>query len=137
MSALQMQAPLGSPNSSAAPLADASAAAARRGGAHDENDERRRGAIARDDGYEHVPPAATAAATVLPVVLEPAGAAADGLAVLAFDAELQTIETRAPNAITGQSSRPDFSILIYPVISMEEGVHRGSKKNLMGETPAA
>ena len=49
----------------------------------------------------------------------------------------ETVETRAPNAVTGQSSRPDFSILIYPVISMEEGVHRGSKKNLMGETPAA
>lgn len=48
-----------------------------------------------------------------------------------------TLETRAPNAIAGQSSRPDFSILIYPVISMEEGVHRGSKRNLMGETPAA
>jgi acetyl esterase/lipase len=27
--------------------------------------------------------------------------------------------------------------LIYPVISMDVGVHRGSKKNLMGETPAA
>jgi acetyl esterase/lipase len=49
----------------------------------------------------------------------------------------ETIETRAPNAVTGQSSRPDFSLLIYPVISMQEGVHRGSKKNLMGETPAA
>lgn len=49
----------------------------------------------------------------------------------------ETIETRAPNAVTSQSSRPDFSILIYPVISMDEGVHRGSKKNLMGETPAA
>jgi acetyl esterase/lipase len=49
----------------------------------------------------------------------------------------ETIETRAPNAVIGQSSRPDFSILIYPVISMEAGVHRGSKKNLMGETPTA
>jgi acetyl esterase/lipase len=49
-----------------------------------------------------------------------------------------TIETRAPNAVTGQSSRPDFSILIYPVITMEEGVqHVGSKKNLLGENPAA
>jgi acetyl esterase/lipase len=48
-----------------------------------------------------------------------------------------TIETRAPNAVAGQSSRPDFSILIYPVITMEEGVqHVGSKKNLLGENPA-
>lgn len=48
----------------------------------------------------------------------------------------ETIATRAPNAVAGQSSRPDFSILIYPVISMDEAVHRGSKKNLMGENPA-
>ncbi|MFM2131617.1 MAG: Acetylxylan esterase precursor [Verrucomicrobiota bacterium] len=47
-----------------------------------------------------------------------------------------TIETGAPGAVTGHSSRPDFSILIYPVISMDEGVHRGSKKNLLGESPS-
>ena len=48
-----------------------------------------------------------------------------------------TIETRAPNAVPGQSSRPDFSILIYPVITMDEGVqHVGTKKNLLGENPA-
>jgi acetyl esterase/lipase len=41
------------------------------------------------------------------------------------------------DGIARESSRPDFSILIYPVISMDVGVHRGSKKNLMGETPAA
>jgi len=45
-------------------------------------------------------------------------------------------EGKTTDAIARESSRPDFSILIYPVISMEEGVHRGSKKNLMGETPA-
>lgn len=33
------------------------------------------------------------------------------------------------------SARPDFSILIYPVISMEEGItHNGSKINLLGQT---
>ena len=46
-------------------------------------------------------------------------------------------EGKNTNPIARESSRPDFSMLIYPVISMEEGVHRGSKKNLMGETPAA
>ncbi|AOW10094.1 alpha/beta hydrolase [Flavobacterium gilvum] len=31
------------------------------------------------------------------------------------------------------SARPDFSILIYPVISMKDGItHRGSKENLLG-----
>ncbi len=34
--------------------------------------------------------------------------------------------------------RPDFSVLVYPVISMEEGItHQGSKKNLLGENPSA
>ena len=46
-------------------------------------------------------------------------------------------EGKNTDPIARESSRPDFSMLIYPVISMEEGVHRGSKKNLMGETPAA
>lgn len=45
-------------------------------------------------------------------------------------------EGKTTDAVTRASCRPDFAILIYPVISMEEGVHRGSKKNLMGETPA-
>ena len=65
------------------------------------------------------------------------GSSAGGHLASTATVHFETIETRAPNAVTGQSSRPDFSILIYPVISMEEGVHRGSKKNLMGETPAA
>lgn len=35
-------------------------------------------------------------------------------------------------------TRPDFSVLIYPVISMEKGVtHQGSKDNLLGKTPSA
>ena len=34
------------------------------------------------------------------------------------------------------SCRPDFAILAYPVISMEDGVtHGGSKKNLLGDKP--
>ena len=33
---------------------------------------------------------------------------------------------------------PDFSILIYPVISMDDAItHKGSKKNLIGEQPSA
>ncbi|MGO4918569.1 prolyl oligopeptidase family serine peptidase [Maribacter spongiicola] len=35
------------------------------------------------------------------------------------------------------SARPDFSVLIYPVISMKDGVtHAGSKRNLLGENPS-
>ena len=34
------------------------------------------------------------------------------------------------------SSRPDFAVLAYPVISMKEGVtHNGSRNNLLGKTP--
>jgi acetyl esterase/lipase len=34
-------------------------------------------------------------------------------------------------------SRPDLVILIYPVITMREQTHAGSKKNLLGDQPAA
>lgn len=35
-------------------------------------------------------------------------------------------------------TRPDFQILFYPVISMQEGVtHGGSRANLLGENPSA
>jgi acetyl esterase/lipase len=34
------------------------------------------------------------------------------------------------------SSRPDFAILIYPVIDMGESAHAGSRKNLFGENPS-
>lgn len=40
------------------------------------------------------------------------------------------------DAIEKLSSRPDFSILIYPVISMGELGHGGSRKNLLGESPS-
>ncbi|MDA0589772.1 MAG: alpha/beta hydrolase [Planctomycetota bacterium] len=33
------------------------------------------------------------------------------------------------------SARPDFAILIYPVITMGEHTHGGSKRNLLGEKP--
>ncbi|WCT12899.1 alpha/beta hydrolase [Mucilaginibacter jinjuensis] len=32
--------------------------------------------------------------------------------------------------------RPDFAILIYPVITMTEVSHKGSKENLLGKTPS-
>ncbi len=34
------------------------------------------------------------------------------------------------------SSRPDFAILIYPVIDMGESAHAGSRKNLLGDSPS-
>lgn len=42
----------------------------------------------------------------------------------------------ATDPIDRVSSRPDFSILCYPVISMTESfMHRGSHDNLLGKTP--
>jgi len=38
--------------------------------------------------------------------------------------------------IEKQSSRPDIGILCYPVISMGEFTHRGSKENLLGKDPS-
>lgn len=38
----------------------------------------------------------------------------------------------------GTSLRPDFSLLIYPVISMADSItHKGSQTNLLGEQPSA
>lgn len=36
----------------------------------------------------------------------------------------------------GIHTRPDFSILVYPVITMEVLTHGGSRKNLLGENPS-
>jgi acetyl esterase/lipase len=39
---------------------------------------------------------------------------------------------------SGTSVRPDFSILFYPVITMEESfTHHGSRNNLLGDNPSA
>ncbi|MDR2469078.1 MAG: alpha/beta hydrolase [Tannerella sp.] len=35
----------------------------------------------------------------------------------------------------GISSRPDFSILFYPVITMDSTTHKGVRKNLLGDAP--
>ena len=43
----------------------------------------------------------------------------------------------ANDAIDRESSRPDLMVLIYPVITMGEFTHSGSKKNLLGENPTA
>jgi acetyl esterase/lipase len=43
----------------------------------------------------------------------------------------------APDAIERVSSRPDLHILLYPVITMGDFTHAGSKKNLLGENPSA
>jgi acetyl esterase/lipase len=41
----------------------------------------------------------------------------------------------AADAIDRQSSRPDFLVLGYPVISFTQNVHQGSKRALLGDNP--
>jgi acetyl esterase/lipase len=45
----------------------------------------------------------------------------------------------SPDLVERASSRPDFAILGYPVITLTEEayVHKGSRRNLLGETPDA
>ena len=44
-------------------------------------------------------------------------------------------KTDATDEIEKQSSRPDLGILCYPVITMGEYTHQGSKNNLLGQNP--
>jgi pectinesterase len=45
-------------------------------------------------------------------------------------------KTDAGDPIERMSSRPNLLILLYPVITMREKTHAGSKKNLLGENPS-
>lgn len=45
-------------------------------------------------------------------------------------------ETTAADAVDRVSCRPDFLILVYPVISMGESTHAGSRTNLLGKDPS-
>ena len=44
--------------------------------------------------------------------------------------------SKSSDPIERVSCRPDFSILIYPVITMGEKTHQGSKQNLLGKDPS-
>jgi acetyl esterase/lipase len=48
-----------------------------------------------------------------------------------FDA----VNPNASDPIERESSRPDFGVLAYPVISFTEYVHKGSMRNLLGDNP--
>jgi acetyl esterase/lipase len=44
-------------------------------------------------------------------------------------------DSAAADPIDRVSSRPDFLVLCYPVISFLNYIHQGSKRNLLGENP--
>lgn len=43
---------------------------------------------------------------------------------------------QSKDPITRQSSRPDFAILVYPVVTMDKTTHGGSRRNLLGDKPS-
>lgn len=54
-----------------------------------------------------------------------------------FDKQYGKANNKTEVATDKLSSRPDFSILCYPVITMTQPfMHRGSKRNLIGENPS-
>lgn len=44
-------------------------------------------------------------------------------------------DAQAADPVARASSRPDLSVLVYPVVTMGEGTHGGSKRNLLGTNP--
>ena len=61
-----------------------------------------------------------------------AGGHVAATAATLFDAA----EGRTGSPLDGISARPDFAALIYPVITMREKTHGGSKKQLLGDNPS-
>ena len=54
---------------------------------------------------------------------------------LSSTALVHQLECPAKDEVSKESAKPDFGILIYPVITMGKDTHRGSKRNLLGKTP--
>jgi acetyl esterase/lipase len=66
------------------------------------------------------------------------GFSAGGHLAMSASTHFDAGKADATDAIDRVSSRPDFSILGYPVISMtERWTQQGSKKNLLGDSPEA
>lgn len=54
---------------------------------------------------------------------------------LASSSLVHQLECPAKDEVSKESARPDFGILIYPVITMGDHTHQGSKRNLLGKNP--
>ncbi len=64
------------------------------------------------------------------------GFSAGGHLASTVDTHFDAGDPQAADAVDKLSSRPDFAVLVYPVISMKDGVtHQGSKQNLLGPNP--
>jgi acetyl esterase/lipase len=64
------------------------------------------------------------------------GFSAGGHLASTVDTHFDTGNASATDPVDRQSCRPDFAVLVYPVISMKDGItHPGSKLNLLGPNP--
>jgi len=63
------------------------------------------------------------------------GFSAGGHLASSAGTHFDTGDAAAADPIDRASSRPDFLILCYPVISFLNYIHQGSKQNLLGENP--
>jgi acetyl esterase/lipase len=63
------------------------------------------------------------------------GSSAGGHLVSTLATHFDSGKPEAADPVERQSSRPDLAILCYPVITMGENTHAGSKKNLLDDKP--
>ncbi len=64
------------------------------------------------------------------------GFSAGGHLVSTLDTHFDAGDPEAGDSVEQQSCRPDFTVLVYPVVSLKDGVtHQGSKSNLLGPDP--
>jgi acetyl esterase/lipase len=64
------------------------------------------------------------------------GSSAGGHLAATLMTHFDSGDTNSSDVIERQSSRPDIGILCYPVITMGEFAHQGSKENLLGKEPS-
>jgi len=64
------------------------------------------------------------------------GFSAGGHLVSTLDTHFDAGDPKAADPVDRQSCRPDFTVLVYAVITLKDGVtHQGSKLNLLGPNP--
>ena len=64
------------------------------------------------------------------------GFSAGGHLASTADTHFDEGDAKSTDPIARVSCRPDFAILVYPVISMGDKTHQGSKQNLLGANPS-
>jgi acetyl esterase/lipase len=102
---------------------------------------RHRGAGNAGSGYGHPVPLLDASRAALDWNIDPErigiiGFSAGGHLASTVSTHFDLGQRASPDPVERVSSRPDFAILAYPVISLDQPhTHRGSQRNLLGEHP--